>query len=626
MHICWISDSPETPSGFGNVTRFVCGGLARRGHRVDIIGWQTDEQHAWEGCTVHSSRGAQGSEALFPLLVRRRPDMVIALGDVWWMPYFNAPHIRRQMEMTGAPWALYFPIDGETADGLLPPGWIDLLKAVDVPIAMSRYGQEVAGRCGVDCRYIPHGVDLDIFRPPADRREAKRAVDADGRFLVLSDSRNQPRKMIPRLLDVVAWFVREHGDILLHLHTDPDDHFARTPTYAYDVKEDVRRLALGAHVRFTPDMVMQPRGGVPLETLAAFYRAADAHLLASSGEGFGLPTLQAAAAGAVPLASDYSASRELVAGHGEAIAVAAWTENEFGIRRPLIDVADAAGKLARLRDNPDLLARRSGDSRRFAEGYGWPMIIDAWEDLIGAVSGARNRFVRPAPAVPAERAREVIKAIPGIPEGAQVRVNLVERDFGRLEAAIADDVRGRGSDVRIPVLPRPAALDGLRVQRRIGQVGIGRRSLGLLRDLFAVFPVLSGWSAGADFGEDGSGDMELDSLGDAAPGDLRLRVAQSILLLDLAGELPDDCLADAALLGAPCLGADRGLQARYWPELCVAGEDQAFVLARRLLTDAAFSARMVEDAWTRRRDDGSVDMYLLADDLRRLARLAADGS
>jgi len=41
MHLVWISDSPTTPSGFGNVTAAVCGGLARRGHRVSILVWQT---------------------------------------------------------------------------------------------------------------------------------------------------------------------------------------------------------------------------------------------------------------------------------------------------------------------------------------------------------------------------------------------------------------------------------------------------------------------------------------------------------------------------------------------------------------------------------------------------------
>jgi glycosyltransferase involved in cell wall biosynthesis len=88
-----------------------------------------------------------------------------------------------------------------------------------------------------------------------------------------------------------------------------------------------------------------PSAAVPLTRLVALYQAADVHLLASAGEGFGLPTLQAAAAGVVPLASDYSGSRELVSGHGEAIRVRHFVLDTSGLRRALIDIDDAVDKL-----------------------------------------------------------------------------------------------------------------------------------------------------------------------------------------------------------------------------------------------------------------------------------------
>jgi glycosyltransferase involved in cell wall biosynthesis len=164
LHVLWISDSPTTPSGFGNVTRFVCQGLAERGHDVHVLGWQVREPGEWNGCRLHPPvKDPMGSDALYAYLLRHRPDVVIALADVWWLPSFAAPHVRRQLELTGTPWLLYFPIDGDCDDGRLPPSWVQLLREVDVPVAMSRYGQEVAQRCGVDCAYIPHGVDVDTF-------------------------------------------------------------------------------------------------------------------------------------------------------------------------------------------------------------------------------------------------------------------------------------------------------------------------------------------------------------------------------------------------------------------------------------------------------------------------------
>src|SRR5712691_43363 len=169
MHLLWISDSPDTPSGFGNVTRFVCEGLAHRGHRVSILGWQTRTPSRWSGCDIFPVEldplsgwlpTMRSADALHRHITRLRPDLIAALGDIWWMPYFSAPNIRRHMEMMDTPWLLYFPIDGSLANDRLPPSWLEILREVDLPVAMSQYGQRVVKNCGIPCDYIPHGVDL----------------------------------------------------------------------------------------------------------------------------------------------------------------------------------------------------------------------------------------------------------------------------------------------------------------------------------------------------------------------------------------------------------------------------------------------------------------------------------
>lgn len=596
MHLLWISDSPDTPSGFGNVTRFVCGGLARRGYQVSILGWQATAPYDWNGCAVYPPGGDPlGGDAFYQFLIRRRPDAVIALGDVWWLPHFAAPHVRRQMELTDTPWILYFPIDGDTEGEGLPRSWVDLLREVDIPIAMSRYGQRIVQRHGIGCEYIPHGVDLDVFSPPPDREHAKAAIGAPGRFVILSDSRNQPRKMLPRLLDVFARFAAGRPDALLHLHTDPEDEFTQSGIYSYDVRADVRALGLDDQVRFTPGLKTVAKGGLPLRDLAAYYRAADVHLLASSGEGFGLPTLQAAAAGAVPMACAYSASMELVEGHGEPIAVEDWTANEFGIRRALIDIEDAARRLGRYYDDRALLREHSGRSREFAAAYGWEQVLDRWDKLLRSVNSGRRRIARPAAERIASLDTLLQRAGESIP-GTKVTVKVAERRFGRLEASILADVRRRGSDVQIPTCPAPCDLGPIRVPRRPGYVGAGAADLRVLRDLQAIFPAVAGWTPAS-----------AAALADAPPGvrivpmtqpeECRLDLAQSVLLLNVCGEFPDAVLIDAALYGVPCVGTGAsGAQRALWPELAVEDRAAAVRLARTLLTDAARFRRAVEAA------------------------------
>src|SRR5206468_525850 len=135
---------------------------------------------------------------------RLRPDYLVTLADVWWLTFLTDPGIERFFGMTATRWAMYFPLDGHRPDRTLPASWVEILRRADLPIAMSLYGRDLVRAHGVDCEYIPHGVNTTTFHPPADRAEAKRRLGYDGRFVVLSDARNQPRKMLPRLLTIFA--------------------------------------------------------------------------------------------------------------------------------------------------------------------------------------------------------------------------------------------------------------------------------------------------------------------------------------------------------------------------------------------------------------------------------------
>ena len=563
MHILWMSDSPDTPSGFGNVTRFVCEGLARRGHRVSILGFQTRSAFEWNGCSVYPTQlDPLGSDALHAYLVRYRPDVVIALADIWWLPFFTASNVRREMELTGTPWVLYFPVDGDTRGERLPSSWIEVLHEADVPVAMSRYGRRIANRCGIECEYIPHGVDLDIFAPPADREEAKAKLGMQGRFLVLSDSRNQPRKLLPRLLDVFARFAAQRPDAVLHLHTDPDDEFARSQHYSYDLRADVRHLALEDKVQFSPGFAMKQGSGLPLGELAAWYQAADVHLLASGGEGFGLPTLQAAAAGAVPLASAYSASQELVEGHGQAIVVSEWSETEFGIRRALIDVRDASDRLARYYGDRELLREHSVLARQFALGYGWDTVVEQWDKLLlGLIH--RPRIARSA-------------------------YRTGQREAIRLDASIFANAKRQDTEVRIPVVPQTCDLARPHVARRPGYVCVAPGDAPVFTALQKIFPMLHGWMPVRPGWQSTASVERLGAVVLPDAEEACYELAQSTLVLNVSGSLPEQILVEAALYGVPCVGTPRvSAQSVLWVELATDDRELAVCLGRALLTNPA---------------------------------------
>jgi glycosyltransferase involved in cell wall biosynthesis len=553
-----MSDSPLSPSGYGNVTRFVCAGLAALGHQVSILGWQDHgKPTAWQGCILYPvRRDTFRADVLLDYLQRLRLQVLVTLADVWCLPFFTSAAVESFRRTAQIRWALYYPIDGDMGGGRLPASWVHVLQTVDLPIAMSAYGRDLTAANGVTPTYIPHGVDATAFRPPAEKTAAKRLLGYDGRFVILSDARNQPRKLLPRTLQIFRRFAAGKPDVLLHLHCDPDDSAARSPKYSYDLRADIEFLGLNDRVRLTPGFSIA--AGISLDRLAAIYQSADVHLLASWGEGFGLPTLQAAAAGIVPLAPDYAASRELVLGHGEALRVRHYVQDQFGLRRALIDIDDAVGHLEAYYRDRALLALRAQACRSFAESYSWPRILPHWHDFLE--------------------------------HKAPLRV--VENKAGRLGAEVLRDAL-QFDQMTVPVT-LPLAAPDVVTQRTIGCVyAASEADMPVVCALARIFPILNIWSSSA---LDLSAGLVSGRLDQAKVVPLRSpaygrHLAGSTLALDLAGADPD-LPALAADLGVPCIGlADHPPQAYLWPTLSLARDRPvATELARRVLTDQGEAA------------------------------------
>jgi glycosyltransferase involved in cell wall biosynthesis len=615
MKILWMSDSPDSPSGFGTVTRFVCEGLARRGHLISILGWQAHgEPSSWGNCTLYPIRhNGFGADVLLNYLRRIQPNILICLADVWWLTFIADPVIASFMRTACIPWALYYPIDGDMGDGCLPAGWVQVLKTVDLPIAMSRYGYDVTLANGVTPAYIAHGVETAVFQPSMDKPAAKRALGYDGAFVVLSDARNQPRKMLPRTLDIFRLFAAGKPDVLLHLHCDPNDPAACSPEYHYNLRADIACLGLEEKVRITRNMSLPI--GLPIEQLAAIYQAADVHLLSSLGEGFGLPTLQAASTGVVPLASDYTASRELVQGHGEPVAIRSFISDRFGLRRALIDIDDAVSQLDRLYYDRALLATKARAARAFAEAYDWEPIIAQWHDLLQCEVPRLHTKLRFAEATaqitlgtrrsPVSQTIDgvVQQAISNLPEGVRVRINVMESKAGQLLAGVLRDAAGIEQRLTLPVTLPPDDSAPIKV-RTTGRIYIaGPRDWVVFDQLRQIFPGLHAWSsaplAPSASAEDAS-EQNVQVVPEQHPSYTQ-QLASSTLALALDTPSPE-LVCQAAGLGVPCVGlADHADQAWLWPDLSLAQPNigAAALLGRWVLTDQGEAARVCAQARAR---------------------------
>lgn len=161
---------------------------------------------------------------------------------------------------------------------------------------LARYYPGTAGKTVI----IPHGVDPECFRIGDRRRNQRRA---SGVRLMLTISTLHPHKNIGRLMQAFQSFRSAHHDYRLVVAGLKG--FAAT-----ELESQRQQLGLGDCVTFT--------GWIPRASLHELLETADAYMAPSRFEGFGMPILEALAAG-IPSACSNIAPLNEVAG-----TVAAW--------------------------------------------------------------------------------------------------------------------------------------------------------------------------------------------------------------------------------------------------------------------------------------------------------------
>jgi glycosyltransferase involved in cell wall biosynthesis len=306
-----------------------------------------------------------------------RPDVVIALGDLWMVDWIRSSPSRSQFQL----W-LYFTIDGRP----LPREFQPVLRNADARIACAHYGREVVEEAcpDLDVDVVYHGVDTSIFKPLSNREEIRSRGGLSGRFVVGCVARNQPRKLMPVLIRAFASFSRNKPESLLYLHTNPDD-------IGWDVRDLLMRHGIDRQTLLSRANAID--NGLTPEQLNEVYNAFDVFVLPSAAEGFGLPLVEAMAAGVPVIATDYSSCSELVGGRGELIRVLGlFTVGRLNIDHAIPDDADLVAKLELLYRDPARREQHRRNGLDFAATLDWDLVMCAWEHLFrDRIAGREQR-------------------------------------------------------------------------------------------------------------------------------------------------------------------------------------------------------------------------------------------
>jgi D-inositol-3-phosphate glycosyltransferase len=221
--------------------------------------------------------------------------------------------------------------------------------AIERAHLVSHYGADAA-RIAV----IPCGVDTTLFTP-GERAAARAALGLDDRPRLLYVGRLAPIKGLTTLLDGMARL--RAGGNRAHLCIVGGDTDEPLNGHEGELRARLADLALQDAVTFV--------GAQPQESLRTWYVAADATVLPSYYESFGMVALEAMACGSPVVASRVGGLQTTV------------RDRITGVLVPDHDPVSLAEALDRVLGDPELRARLGRAGVRWAAEHRWPCVAEA---------------------------------------------------------------------------------------------------------------------------------------------------------------------------------------------------------------------------------------------------------
>jgi glycosyltransferase involved in cell wall biosynthesis len=183
----------------------------------------------------------------------------------------------------------------------IPDGWADRCNAMDEVWVPTEFNRETFTFSGVDedrLRVLPIGIDSSLFRPGHERFPWPQARG----FRFLSNFDWLDRKGMKVLLKSYLDEFKPDEDVCLVLKIS--QHGNRMAEAEAQLAYFVEREA-GLSLEKSPPIILV-KGSIPHLEMPRLYASADAYVLASHGEGFGLPYIEALACGLPVIATRWS--------------------------------------------------------------------------------------------------------------------------------------------------------------------------------------------------------------------------------------------------------------------------------------------------------------------------------
>ena len=202
-----------------------------------------------------------------------------------------------------------------------------LIARMDAVIATSEMAAQYILR---PATVIHHGIDVELYSPPADRRAAFAATGLPGQYAVGTFGRVRRQKGSDLFVEAMCTLLPRYPDftaVVIGLVTVDNRRFVD------GLKQRIAAAGLTERIRFL--------GELPVEEVPLWYQRISIYVFASRVEGFGLTMLEAMAAGDAVVATRAGAAEMVIA------------DGDDGVLAPVGDAEALAAALEPLMRDPE---------------------------------------------------------------------------------------------------------------------------------------------------------------------------------------------------------------------------------------------------------------------------------
>jgi glycosyltransferase involved in cell wall biosynthesis len=300
--ILWHGIGPWWPTGYGLQTALFAPRLRDLGYQVVISQMGERPAEAADEYLGVPVIGPGKVEYALPRMeieaaLGGEPDLVIVLKDAWVL---NPAQFRRYRT------ALWAALDTSDRMGHLDLGFFKASGAT--PVACAMHGQSMMRKAGLDPLYVPSGIETGQWAP-GDQVAAREllGLPAD-HFIAGLNAMNlgghPSRKAFFEQFAAFAQFRARHPKSLLLAHTAPEHPEGVNLRHIVDALGIADAVLFGSHTRMAHDQML------------AWYQCLDVLMMATMGEGVGLPAMEALACGVPVIATDCAGLPERIPAGG----------------------------------------------------------------------------------------------------------------------------------------------------------------------------------------------------------------------------------------------------------------------------------------------------------------------